>query len=70
MKKLFQEFPTKIILFCLFLILGLNRAYAVNETFSTGSLIINMGVTPQTINNGLKPYGLIYDLMRTYNVGR
>jgi hypothetical protein len=27
-----------------------------------------MGVTPQTIENGLKPYGLIYDLLRNYKV--
>ena len=29
---------------------------------SAGSAIIDMGVTPQTYNNGLIPYGLIYDL--------
>ena len=39
------------------------------ETFSTGSYIINMGATkPNTIANGLKPYGLIYDLLRNNNV--
>lgn len=30
----------------------------------TGSFIINMGVTPQSIANGLKPYGLIYALLQ------
>jgi hypothetical protein len=34
----------------------------------TGSFIINMGVVPQTIGNGLKPYGMVYDLVRNYNV--
>ena len=34
------------------------------ETFSAGAFIIDMGVVPQTINNGLKPYGLIYDLLK------
>lgn len=34
-----------------------------NETFNSGAYIINMGVTPQTINNGLKPYGLVYHLI-------
>lgn len=33
-----------------------------------GSFIINMGVTPQTINNGLRPYGLLYDLTMNYKV--
>lgn len=34
----------------------------------SGSFIINMGVTPQTIANGLKPYGMIYDLIMNYNI--
>ena len=38
------------------------------ETMSAGSFIINMGVTPQTVANGLKPYGLIYDLISNYSV--
>lgn len=37
-------------------------------TILAGSFIINMGVTPQTVANGLKPYGMIYDLMINYNV--
>jgi hypothetical protein len=35
----------------------------VNVTIPTGSFIINMGVVPQTVANGLKPYGLIYQLL-------
>lgn len=34
----------------------------------SGSYIINMGVVPQTFGNGLKPYGMVYDLVRNYNV--
>jgi gliding motility-associated-like protein len=34
----------------------------------SGSFIVNMGVTPQTIANGLRPYGMIFDLVRNYNV--
>lgn len=41
---------------------------SVIESISTGSYIINMGVTPQTVGNGLKPYGLIYELNTQYNV--
>jgi hypothetical protein len=41
---------------------------AQTETFNTGSYIINMGIVPQTMNNGLKPYGLIYDLIKNNGV--
>ncbi len=41
---------------------------AGNETFTTGAFIINMGVVPQTVANGLKPYGLIYDLIKNEDV--
>lgn len=34
----------------------------------SGSFIVNMGITPQTVANGLKPYGMIYDLIMNYNV--
>lgn len=39
-----------------------------SATIPSGSFIINMGITPQTVANGLKPYGMIYDLMMNYNV--
>lgn len=39
-----------------------------NDTLPVGSFIINMGVSPQTIANGLKPYGLIYQLIKNYKV--
>jgi hypothetical protein len=41
---------------------------AHTDTVRPGSFIINMGVTPQTIGNGLKPYGLVYDLLKNYKV--
>jgi gliding motility-associated-like protein len=34
----------------------------------SGSFIVNMGVTPQTFANGLRPYGMIFDLVRNHNV--
>ena len=51
-------------------ILGLNfNALAQSETFSTGAFIINMGASnPNTLANGLKPYGMIYDLIRNYKI--
>ncbi|MBT8220352.1 MAG: hypothetical protein KJP00_11025, partial [Bacteroidia bacterium] len=39
-----------------------------NEPIDSGSYIINMGVVPQTIENGLKPYGLVYDLIHTHGI--
>ena len=39
-----------------------------NVTIPTGSFIINMGVVPQTVANGLVPYGMIYDLLKNYKV--
>ena len=37
-------------------------------TFKAGSFIINMGAVTQTVNNGLKPYGLIYALIKSEKV--
>jgi hypothetical protein len=52
----------------LFLVLGSTQLAAQTETISTGSYIINMGVTPQTVGNGLRPYGMVYDLIKNYAV--
>jgi SprB repeat len=49
------------------LLLG-NTLQGQTETMSTGSYIINMGVTPQSVNNALRPYGMIYDLTKNYQV--
>jgi hypothetical protein len=37
-------------------------------TFQRGSCIIDMGVVPQTYNNGLKPYGLVYQLLNVNKI--
>jgi len=39
---------------------------AQTTTVPTGSFLVNMGITPQTVGNGLKPYGMIYDLIKNY----
>ncbi len=43
---------------------------SISQTYNvpTGSFIVNMGITPQTIGNGLKPYGMIYDLLKNDGV--
>ncbi|MAT53783.1 MAG: hypothetical protein CMN32_04835 [Saprospirales bacterium] len=41
---------------------------ATNTLIPAGSYIIDMGVEPQTIYNGLKPYGLVWDLLQNHHV--
>ncbi len=41
---------------------------ADDQVFAPGAYIIDMGRSPQTIANGLKPYGLVYDLVRNHLV--
>ena len=63
MKSKFYSF-----LLCLFFFASSQTANATTDTIFSGSFIINMGIVPQTIGNGLKPYGLIYDLMKNHKV--
>lgn len=39
-----------------------------SRTITAGSKIIDMGIVPQTTANALKPYGLVYDLVKNQNV--
>ena len=52
----------------LFMLVGMLKSYAQTETFPAGSYIINMGITLQTQANALRPYGLIYDLLRNNKI--
>ena len=56
-----------ILLLHLSVILSL-KSLAADETLASGSFIINMGITPQTFNNGLKPYGMVYDMLKNFRV--
>ncbi len=47
----------------LLLTAGGQQTFAQITSFPAGSFIINMGVVPQTVANGLKPYGLVYELL-------
>jgi len=51
-----------------FLLGSISAAFAGIEVIKPGSYIVNMGVVPQTVGNGLKPYGLVYDLLKNYKV--
>jgi SprB repeat len=48
--------------------ISLAASAQTTETISAGSFIVNMGITPQTDANGLKPYGMLYDLLLNYQV--
>ena len=43
-------------------------ATAAIEPVTSGSFIVNMGVLPQTYGNGVKPWGMLYDLIHNYQV--
>lgn len=63
-----KQFYPSLVIICFLLFFYAPHASAQQDTLKTGSFIINMGVTPQTIANGLKPYGLVYDLVKNYKV--
>ncbi|MEI6948301.1 Ig-like domain-containing protein [Paraflavisolibacter sp. H34] len=43
-------------------------AQAQTQTIAANSYIINMGSSAPTTGNSLKPYGLVYELLKTYKV--
>jgi hypothetical protein len=58
-----------IVLACILVMVVGQRLNAQTSTvIPAGSFIIDMGVMPQTVGNGLKPYGMIYDLLKNYQV--
>ncbi len=49
--------------------LSARRAEAATPTpTKPGALVVDLGATPQTIANGLKPYGFVYELIHKYQV--
>lgn len=63
MLNLIARWGGKALLPLLFLLLT-SKVQAQSETFPSGSFIINMGIEPQTVNNALRPYGLIWDIIK------
>ncbi|MEO6189253.1 MAG: hypothetical protein ABIO44_01735, partial [Saprospiraceae bacterium] len=45
-----------------------HSSFGAVEPIPSGSYVINMGILPQTVNNGLRPYGMVYDLVKNYMV--
>jgi hypothetical protein len=52
-------------LFIVFILLVTVDAFSSNslQLFAPGAYIVDMGQSPQTVENGLKPYGLVYQLI-------
>src|SRR5687768_18453639 len=63
-----KKFYSSLVFICMLLFFGFLHCRAQQDTIYAGSYLINMGVTPQTIANGLKPYGLVYDLVKNHKV--
>ncbi len=64
-KKVFRS----VIILVTTVVLSQNLVLAQSTVFKTGSAIIDMGgAGAPTVNNSLKPYGLIYALLSGYNV--
>jgi hypothetical protein len=60
------EKPFRMIVLVMVFIISGFYSQAQTTTYQTipaGSFIVNMGVTPQTVGNGLKPYGILYALL-------
>ncbi len=57
---LFAKKATLVLALTLLVLYG----YSQTETLPSGSFIINMGTPTQTFNNGLRPYGLIWDIIK------
>ncbi len=58
-------------IFTLTLVLIIQTFTSINAqttTIPSGSFIVDMGVIPQTVGNGLKPYGLVYSLITNFKI--
>jgi gliding motility-associated-like protein len=62
-----KKVSTSLLLLLCFL-LPATRLMAQSTTFPSGSAIIDMGSTSPTTGNSLKPYGLVYSLLKNKNV--
>ncbi|MCF8285173.1 MAG: tandem-95 repeat protein [Sphingobacteriales bacterium] len=47
-------------------VFSFSSTFADVQTFKKGSIIIDMGAVTPSVANSLKPYGLIYDLLKNY----
>jgi hypothetical protein len=60
--------PKEKVLITVIFFLSFFTSFAQSVQLPSGAFIVNMGVTPQTYGNGIKPWGMIHDLIRNYRV--
>lgn len=60
MQPFYKKSLIRLILLFVIPFTGISSVKAQTETLSSGSFIINMGKTPQTVGNALKPYGMLF----------
>ena len=60
--------PKQRLILSLIFSLSFFTGFSQSTIIPSGAFIVNMGVTPQTYGNGIKPWGLIHDLIRNYRV--
>lgn len=63
-----NHLSTRLICLAITILSFCNSSRAGIEQIPTGSFIVNMGVVPQTYGNGIKPWGMIHDLIKNYKV--
>ncbi|MDT0648917.1 OmpA family protein [Autumnicola edwardsiae] len=66
--KFYSEYKLLTLGILLIIFPNICAAQAQMEHIAAGSYLINMGVSPQTSSNALKPYGLLYDLLKNEQV--
>lgn len=60
--------PKEKLILSVFFFLSFFTSIAQSTVIPSGSFIVNMGVVPQTYNNGIKPWGMLHDLIENYRV--
>ncbi|MFT6871433.1 MAG: hypothetical protein ACJAVN_000431 [Roseivirga sp.] len=59
-----SEYAGRLLLLTFFSYFISFTTYSQTATVKAGSIIIDMGVSPQTVGNALKPYGLVHSLIK------
>ena len=63
------QFFKGLMVFCAVMLTGLNCfAQPGEQNITKGAYVINMGSSPQTVENSLQPYGLIYTLLKNEKI--
>jgi hypothetical protein len=67
-RQLIAKFVLRFCVIAILCLYGSTSSAQCTTAIQGSSFIINMGYSPQTNSSGLKPYGMIYDLITNYDV--